>query len=55
MSPTSPTYTALYDRLRRAHRRIRELEARQAELITRSGMSKNVVGADGIEPPTAGV
>jgi hypothetical protein len=34
MSPTSPTYLALYKQLGQAHRRIRELEAREAELLT---------------------
>ena len=34
MSPTSPTYVALNDRLNKAHHRIRELEARETELFT---------------------
>jgi hypothetical protein len=33
MSPTSPTYVALYKQLGQAHRRIRELEAGEAELL----------------------
>ncbi|MBY0290709.1 MAG: hypothetical protein K2X52_26735 [Mycobacteriaceae bacterium] len=34
MSPTAPTFSTLYDRLIKAYRRIRELEAREAELCT---------------------
>jgi hypothetical protein len=33
VSPTSPTFVALNDRLNMAHRRIRELEAGEAELL----------------------
>ena len=33
MSPTSPTLISLYSRLTTAHRRIRQLEAREAELL----------------------
>ncbi len=35
MSPTSPTFVALNDQLNKAHRRIRELEARELELVAR--------------------
>ena len=35
MSPTSPTFVALNDQLNKAHRRIRELEAREMELVER--------------------
>lgn len=33
MSPTTPTLLSLYSRLTRAHCRIRQLEAREAELL----------------------
>jgi hypothetical protein len=33
MSPTAPTFVTLNDQLHRAHRRIRELEARETELF----------------------
>lgn len=33
MSPTAPTYLALYERLGQAQRRIRELTAREDELL----------------------
>jgi hypothetical protein len=33
MSPTPPTYVLLNDRLIKAHHRIRELEAGEAELL----------------------
>lgn len=33
MSPTSPTFVALNDQLNKAHHRIRELEARETELL----------------------
>lgn len=32
MSPTAPTFTTLNNKLMKAHRRIRELEASEAEL-----------------------
>ena len=38
MSPTPPTYAALYSQLAQAHRRIRELEARQADLVADLGL-----------------
>jgi hypothetical protein len=33
MSPTRPTFVTLNDRLNKAHHRIRELEARETELL----------------------
>ena len=33
VSPTSPTFTTLNDQLNKSHRRIRELEARETELL----------------------
>lgn len=33
MSPTAPTLVTLNNRLKNAHSRIRELEAREAELV----------------------
>ena len=33
MSPTAPTFVTLNDQLNKAHRRIRELEARETELF----------------------
>ena len=33
MSPTAPTFITLNDQLTKAHRRIRELEARETELL----------------------
>ena len=33
MSPTAPTFATLNDQLNKAHRRIRELEARETELL----------------------
>jgi hypothetical protein len=32
MSPTAPTFVTLNDRLNKAHRRIRELEAREIDI-----------------------
>ena len=37
MSPTRPTFVALTDRLNKAHHRIRELEARETELLAQVG------------------
>ena len=37
MSPTAPTIATLNDRLNEAHRRIRELQARDTELLARIG------------------
>ena len=36
MSPTAPTFVILNDRLNQAHRRIRELEARETALIAQN-------------------
>jgi hypothetical protein len=33
MSPTTPTFATLNNRLNKAHHRIRELEARETELL----------------------
>ncbi len=33
MSPTTPTFVTLNDQLNKAHHRIRELEARETELL----------------------
>jgi hypothetical protein len=33
MSPTAPNFGTLNDQLNKAHRRIRELEARETELV----------------------
>jgi hypothetical protein len=36
MSPTAPTFATLNDELNKAHRRIRELQAREAELLAQN-------------------
>ena len=36
MSPTAPTFVTLNDRLNQAHRRIRELQARETELLAQN-------------------
>jgi hypothetical protein len=36
MSPTAPTFVTLNDRLNKAHHRIRELEARETELLAQN-------------------
>jgi hypothetical protein len=36
MSPTAPTFVTLNDRLNKAHHRIRELEARENELLAQN-------------------
>ena len=36
MSPTAPTFVTLNDRLNKAHRRIRELQARETELLAQN-------------------
>jgi cell division protein FtsB len=36
MSPTSPTFIALNQQLNKAHQRIRELEARETDLLARN-------------------
>ena len=35
MSPTSPSFVTLNDQLNKAHHRIRQLEAREVELLAR--------------------
>ena len=36
MSPTAPTFATLNDELNKAHRRIRELQARETELLAQN-------------------
>jgi hypothetical protein len=36
VSPTAPTFVTLNDRLNKAHRRIRELQARETELLAQT-------------------
>ena len=36
MSPTAPTFVTLNDQLNKAHRRIRELQARETELLAQN-------------------
>ena len=36
MSPTAPTFVTLNDLLNKAHRRIRELQARETELLAQN-------------------
>jgi hypothetical protein len=36
VSPTSPTFVALNQQLNKAHHRIRELEARETDLLARN-------------------
>lgn len=36
MSPTAPTIVTLNDQLNKAHRRIRELQARETELLNQN-------------------
>ena len=36
MSPTAPTFAALNDQLNKAHRRIRELQARETDLLAQN-------------------
>jgi len=38
VSPTTPTFVALNDQLNKAHHRIRELEAGEAELLAQIGI-----------------
>lgn len=45
MSPTAPTFTLLTEQLTKAYRRIRELEARQAELLA-AALSTSAAGVD---------
>ena len=43
MFPTAPTIVALIDQLNKAHRRIRELQARETELLTHNTTLHGVI------------
>lgn len=43
MSPTAPTFATLNDELNKAHRRIRELQARQTELLAHNRTLRAVI------------
>ena len=43
MSPTAPTFVTLNDQLNKAHRRIRELEARETELLAHNRALRAVI------------
>ncbi len=43
MSPTVPTFATLNDELNQAHRRIRELQAREAELLAENKTLSTVI------------
>jgi hypothetical protein len=43
VSPTAPTFVTLNDRLTKAHRRIRELEARETELLAHNRTLRAVI------------
>jgi hypothetical protein len=43
VSPTAPTFGILNDRLANAHRRIRELEARETELLAHNSTLRAVI------------
>ena len=43
MSPTAPTFGTLNDQLNQAHRRIRELEARETELLAHNRTLRAVI------------
>jgi hypothetical protein len=43
VSPTAPTFGTLNDRLTKAHRRIRELEARETELLAHNRALRAVI------------
>ena len=45
MSPTAPTFVTLNDRLNKAHRRIRELQARETELLAHNRTLHAVITA----------
>lgn len=55
MSPTAPTLITLSNQLKKAHRRIRELQAREAELravineLRRGGNVNTISGASGVK------
>ena len=55
MSPTAPTFVTLNDQLTRAHRRIRELEARKTELLAHNRALRAALSAltDDDHPRTA--
>jgi hypothetical protein len=42
MSPTSPSFATWNDQLNKAHHRIRQLEAREAELVARIASLRSV-------------
>ena len=52
MSPTAPTIATLNDRLNEAHRRIRELQARDTELLARIGALGAVEIVEKRNPPS---
>jgi hypothetical protein len=43
VSPTAPTFGTLNDQLTKAHRRIRELEARETELLAHNRTLRAVI------------
>jgi hypothetical protein len=43
VSPTAPTFVTLNDQLTKAHSRIRELEARETELLARNRTLRAVI------------
>jgi hypothetical protein len=43
VSPTAPTFGTLNDQLNKAHRRIRELEARETELLAHNRTLRAVI------------
>jgi hypothetical protein len=43
MSPTAPTFITLNDQLNKAHRRIRELQARETELLAQNRTLRAVI------------
>ena len=45
MSPTAPTFVTLNDRLNKAHRRIRALQARETELLAQNRTLHAVITA----------
>jgi hypothetical protein len=52
VSPTTPAFVTLNERLNKAHRRIRELEARETELVAQNKTLRAVIDefAVGCEP-----
>lgn len=57
MSPTAPTFVTLNDQLTKAHRRIRELETRETELLAQNSALRAVITelTDDDHPRTAAV